>query len=318
MKIINDISQIHAANPVVTIGIFDGVHQGHVQILKRIRELAAEYHGESVVITLWPHPRFVLQPENKELRILSSLDEKIELIARHGIDNLIILPFDLNLANITYDRFVSDYLVGKIGARHVVVGFNHHFGKDRKGTFENLQISAREHRIKAERLEQVIIDNTHVSSSSVRHMIEEGRIGAANNILGYPYFIQGNVVEGIKLGRKLGYPTANILLSEPKKLLPRNGVYAVMAKIEDHVYKGMLSIGIRPTIDLPERNRTIEVNLFDFEGDLYGKHIRISFLEWLRCEKKFDTLQELKEQIATDKEEIISIFKTFSSYPELI
>jgi riboflavin kinase/FMN adenylyltransferase len=147
-------------------------------------------------------------------------------------------------------------------------------------------------------------------------MIEEGRIGAANNILGYPYFIQGNVVEGIKLGRKLGYPTANVQLSEPKKLLPRNGVYAVMAKIDESVHKGMLSIGIRPTIDLPERNRTVEVNLFDFDGDLYGKHIRISFLEWLRCEKRFDSLQELKEQIATDKEEIISLFKTFSSNSE--
>ncbi|MFO7369640.1 MAG: bifunctional riboflavin kinase/FAD synthetase [Bacteroidales bacterium] len=318
MKIINNISQFHASNPVVTIGIFDGVHRGHVEILRRIRELSSVYNGESVVITLWPHPRFVLQPENTELRLLSSLDEKTELIARHGIDNLIILPFDRDLANITYDRFVSDYLVERIGARYVVVGFNHHFGKDRKGTFENLQISAREHGIKAERLKQVIIDNTHVSSSVVRHMIEEGRIGAANNILGYPYFIQGKVVEGIKLGRKLGYPTANILLSEPGKLLPRNGVYAVVAKIDGHVHKGMLSIGIRPTIDLPRHDRTIEVNLFDFDNDLYGKQIRISFLEWLRSEKKFDSLQELKEQIATDKEEIISLFKTFPSYPELI
>ncbi len=317
MKIINDITQFHASNPVVTIGIFDGVHRGHVEILRRIRELAAEYNGESVVITLWPHPRFVLQPENKELRLLSTLDEKTRLIARHGIDNLIILPFDLNLANITYDRFVSDYLVGKIGARHVVVGFNHHFGKDRKGTFENLQISARDHNIKAERLEQVVIDNTYVSSSAVRHMIEEGRIGAANNILGYPYFIQGKVVEGIKMGRKLGYPTANILLDEPKKLLPRNGVYAVKAKVGSRMHKGMLSIGLRPTIDLPEHNRTVEVNLFDFNEDLYGRHIRISFLEWLRCEKKYDSLQELKEQIAKDKEEVLKIFETFPYKVEL-
>ncbi len=317
MKIINDISQFHAANPVVTIGIFDGVHRGHVEILRRIRELATKYNGESVVITLWPHPRFVLQPENKELRLLSSLDEKTGLIAQHGIDNLIILPFDQNLANITYDRFVSDYLVGRIGARHVVVGFNHHFGKDRKGTFENLQISAREHGIKAERLEQVIIDNTYVSSSAVRHMIEEGRISSANNILGYPYFIQGKVVEGIKLGRKLGYPTANILLNEPVKLLPRNGVYAVVVKIDDQFHKGMLSIGVRPTIDLPQHDRTIEVNLFDFDEGLYGKHIQINFLEWLRSEKKFDSLQELKEQIATDKEEVLKIFETFPYNREL-
>ena len=156
MKIFNDITQITASNPVVTIGIFDGVHLGHVEILKRIKKLAADYKGESVVITLWPHPRFVLQPDNTELRLLTSLDEKIELIEKQGIDNLLILPFTTELANIPYDRFVSDYLVGQIGARHVVVGFNHHFGKDRKGTFENLQKSAKEYDIQAERLDPVI------------------------------------------------------------------------------------------------------------------------------------------------------------------
>jgi riboflavin kinase/FMN adenylyltransferase len=306
------------SNTVVTIGIFDGVHRGHVEILKRLKTLASAYKGESVVITLWPHPRFVLQPENTELRLLATLEEKIALIEKQDIDNLIILPFDLNMANIEYDQFVSDYIVGHIGAKHVVVGFNHHFGKDRKGTFENLQKSAREHGIQAERLNQVIIDDLRVSSSGIRHMIEEGRINTANKALGYPYFITGKVVEGNKLGRTLGFPTANIELTEPKKLLPRNGVYAVLVKTNNIVYQGMLSVGIRPTIHMPKHERVVEVNLFDFEGDLYNQPIKVAFIEWLRCEKKFETLQELKEQIIIDKDEVLKIFHNFADKNILI
>jgi riboflavin kinase/FMN adenylyltransferase len=318
LKVFNDISRFHAANPVVTIGIFDGVHRGHLEILNRIKALAASYRGESVVITLWPHPRFVLQPENSDLRLLASLEEKLDLIRKQGIDNVIVLPFDKQLANITYDRFVSDYIVGGIGARHVVVGFNHHFGKDRKGTFENLQKSAREHGIQAERLDPVILDNVRVSSSGIRHMIEEGRITAANEALGYPYFLNGIVVEGNRIGRKLGYPTANIRLHEPMKLLPRNGVYAVVVQLGSRLHQGMLNIGIRPTIDLPRHERTIEVNLFDFQEDIYGQPIRVAFLEWLRCEIKFGSLQELKEQISLDKEEVLKILKNISRPNELV
>lgn len=303
---------------MVTIGIFDGVHRGHIEILNRIKKLAISYNGESVVVTLWPHPRFVLQPENNELRLLASLDEKIDLIDKQGINNLIILPFDLRLANITYDRFVSDYIVGRIRARHVVVGFNHHFGKDRKGTFENLQKSAREHGIQAERLDPVVINDIRVSSSGIRQMIEEGRIGAANEALGYPYFLNGIVVEGNKLGKTLGYPTANIRLSEPLKMLPRNGVYAVLARVKGKTYQGMLNIGIRPTITLPKHYRTIEVNLFDFQEEIYHEPIKVAFLEWIRCEKKFDSLQELTEQIAVDKSEVLKILQAFTDINGLV
>lgn len=318
MKVFNDISCFEASNPVVTIGIFDGVHRGHLEILNRIKKLAKSYGGESVVITLWPHPRFVLQPDNNDLRLLASLNEKIELIEKHGIDNLVILPFDKQLANITYDRFVSDYLVGSIKARHIVVGFNHHFGKDRKGTFENLQKSARENGIMAERLDPVTIDGVRVSSSSIRHMIEEGRITAANEALGYPYFLSGHVVEGNKIGRKLGYPTANIQINEPRKLLPRNGVYAVLVRVNNQVHQGMMNIGFRPTIAMPKHERTIEVNLFDFQNDIYHQPIKVAFLEWLRCEKKFDSLHELRDQITIDKKEILKIFATLNHINELI
>ena len=312
LKVFHDISQITVSNPVVTIGIFDGVHLGHVEILRRIKKLATLYKGESVVITLWPHPRFVLQPENTELKLLTSLDEKIRLIEKQGVDNLLILPFTHMLANIPYDQFVRDYLVGRIATRHVVVGFNHHFGKDRKGTFENLLKSAKEFDMLAERLEPVIIDNVRISSSGIRHMIEEGRIASANEALGYPYFLQGKVIPGNKLGRTLGFPTANVNLDEPKKLLPRNGVYAVKVSVAGRRLKGMLNIGIRPTIDSDRHERTIEVNLFNFHNDIYGESILITLYEWLRSEIKFNSLQELQDQLAIDKAEVLKLFKTIS------
>lgn len=276
------------------------------------------YASESVVITLWPHPRFVLQPENKEIRLLTTLDEKIALIDKHGIDNLIILPFDRQLANLTYDRFISDYLVGRAGAQHIVIGFNHHFGKDRKGTFETLQIRAKEHGIKAERLNQVIIDKLRISSSGIRQMIAEGRVGTANKALGYPFFIQGKVVKGNSLGRELGYPTANIDVNDSQKLLPRNGVYAVLVRLDDKVYEGMLSLGVRPTIDPSGNRRVVEVNLFGFNGDIYGRTMKVAFLEWLRCEKKFGSLDELKEQIAIDKQEVVKILNGLKNIHSLV
>lgn len=309
MKVFNNISPFSATNPVVTIGIFDGVHQGHVEILKRIKELALCYHGQSVVITLWPHPRFVLQPDNKELRLLASLNEKTALIEKHGIDNLIILPFTKELANMPYDAFVRDYIVGIIGARHIVVGYNHHFGKDRKGSFENLAVIAGELGIKAERLPQVELNDLNVSSSGIRHMLEEGAIASANLALGYSYFISGKVIKGNQIGRKLGYPTANIQPEETKKLLPRNGVYAVHVELNKKRYSGMLSIGIRPTIDLEKHERVIEVHIFDFNEDLYDQEITVIFHQWLRNEIKFPTLQELKKQMDQDKSDILQYFR---------
>ncbi len=308
LKVFNDISHFRAMNPVVTIGIFDGVHLGHVEILRRIRELALTYKGESVVITLWPHPRFVLQPENTGLKLLASLKEKISLIEKHGIDNLIVLPFTQQLANLTYDAFVCEYIVDKIGARHIVVGYNHHFGKDRKGTFDNLVIIAGKLGIQAERLPQVFIDELTVSSSGIRHMLEEGQIALANKALGYPYFISGIVTEGNQVGRQLGYPTANILPEETKKLLPRNGVYAVTITLQNKCYYGMLSIGIRPTLDIPQHDQVIEVHIFDFNENIYNQEITVSFHAWMRNEIKFPTIQALKNQMDQDKKDIEHYF----------
>jgi riboflavin kinase/FMN adenylyltransferase len=245
-----------------------------------------------------------------ELRLLTSLEEKIELIGKQGIDKLLILPFTKELSNIPYDLFIKDYIVGKIGARHVVVGFNHHFGKDRKGTFESLQKSAKQYNIHAERLDPVIQDEIRISSSGIRHMIEEGRITAANKALGYSYFLNGTVVQGKKLGRTLGFPTANLVPYEPLKLVPRTGVYATRVKVEGKEYQGMLSIGYRPTIETEKHERTIEVNIFDFDTDIYDQPIQIIFEDWLRNEIKFNSLRELRDQIATDKVEVLKLFRT--------
>lgn len=318
LKIINDISTFRKSNTVVTIGIFDGVHLGHVQILNRLKKLAEEYNGESVVFTLWPHPRFVLQPENKELRLLASLDEKIEMIRKHGVDNLVILPFNRQLADITYDHFFSEYIMDHAGAKHVVVGYNHHFGKDRKGTFENLQKSARQHGIKAERLNQVIIDDMPVSSSAIRKMIDEGKISEANRILGYPYFLTGRVVEGNKIGRTLGYPTANLQIEESLKLLPRNGVYAVLVRLGERVFDGMVNVGVRPTLTLVKHDRLVEANIFGFEEEIYGKSIKVAFLKWLRTEKKFRNMTELTKEMASDKLQALKVLEEYKNKESLI
>jgi riboflavin kinase/FMN adenylyltransferase len=294
LKIFNDISTFRAVNPVATIGIFDGVHMGHNKILERIRELAARYHGESVVITLWPHPRLILQPENTTLSLLTTLNEKIELIDKQGIDNLIILPFTRELSNLPFDQFIRKILIRQLGIYHLVVGFNHHFGKDRMGSYELLQKHAIKNHFRVEKMDPVIIRENRVSSSRIRNMLLKGRISTANELLGYPYFIHGTVVKGNRAGTAIGFPTANIKPGDPLKLIPMNGVYAAYVTVDGKEYPGMLNIGVRPTMKLTHHEQTIEVHLFNFNRNIYGSPIRVRLYEWLRCEKKFATEYSLK------------------------
>jgi len=296
---------------VVTIGIFDGVHMGHVKILGRIRELSSAYKCESVVVTLWPHPRTVLQPGIRKMNLLSTLDEKIELISRQNIDNLIILPFTKEFSEITFDSFVTEFLVKPIGVKHLVMGFNHHFGKDREGSYQKLQKLALENGFTVERLDPVIINETKVSSSGIRSMLEEGRIQAANTALGYSYFIDGTVVNGSEIGRKIGFPTANIEPDDVHKLIPMTGVYAAGVLIGGQQFKGMLNIGFRPTFTSQKHDPVVEVNIFDFNQSIYGSKIRVYFHEWMRCEKKFNSVDALKEQLETDKKEVLKFFASF-------
>ncbi|MBN2275018.1 MAG: bifunctional riboflavin kinase/FAD synthetase [Bacteroidales bacterium] len=308
MNICNDISLFHSQNTVATIGIFDGVHIGHQLIIKRLKELAQSYGSETVVITLWPHPRLVLQPENDELRLLTTLDEKISIIRNHGIDHLLIIPFTREFAQTTYEEFIRLYLVEKVGARHVVVGYNHHFGKDRQGSFESLLRSSSKYGFSAERMNPVVINNANVSSSAIRRNLSVGNMIFSNEALGYRYFIQGEVVAGSKMGRKLGYPTANIAVNEEKKLIPRDGVYAVDVELSGSVYKGMANIGVRPTIEKQVHKQTLEVNIFNFAADIYGHTITVFFKDRIRNEIKFASVNSLIKQLDEDRKEIVSRF----------
>ena len=308
LNICYDISLFHSRNAVATIGIFDGVHTGHQLIIKRLKDLASAYGSETLIITLWPHPRFVLQPENKELRLLTTLDEKIEIIRNHGIDHLLIISFTKEFAETTYEEFIRLYLVEKVRARHVVVGYNHHFGKDRQGTFESLLQSSSKYNFSAERMSPVIINNSDVSSSAIRRNIAIGNMVFSNEALGYRYFLQGKVIAGTQMGRKLGYPTANIAINDAKKLIPRNGVYAVDVELDRRSFKGMANIGIRPTIESQVHQQTVEVHIFDFGENIYGQSITVFFKDRIRNEIKFASVNSLIKQIDADKREIMARF----------
>lgn len=308
MKIFENVNNFKAINPAVTIGIFDGVHLGHIQILNRLKSVAAEMKGETVVVTMWPHPRLVLGKHPENIRLLSSLEEKIRLIELNGIDHLVLLPFTRDFADIPYDEFIKDYLVSGIQARSIVVGYNHHFGKDRKGGFEQLKESAVKFKFSVERLMPVIIDHKSVSSSVIRQLIAEGNVFEGNRLLGYNYAIEGRVVEGKKLGRLLGFPTANIEMIHAEKLIPLSGVYAVRVELGNKLYNGMLNIGVRPTITEQVHNLTIEVHILHFTDDIYGKSLKLQFIKRIRDEKKFGNADELIDQLKLDKLETEKIF----------
>ncbi len=309
MNVCHDISLFQSHNTVATIGIFDGVHIGHQLIIKRLKELAATYGSETVVITLWPHPRLVLNPENNELRLLTTLEEKISIIRGHGIDHMLIIPFTREFAQTTYEEFIRFYLVERVKAHHVVVGYNHHFGKDRQGTFESLLQSSSRYGFSAERMSPVVINNADVSSSAIRRNISLGNMVFSNEALGYKYFIQGEVVAGNRMGRKLGYPTANVAVGDAKKLVPRNGVYAVDVQFEGNHFKGMANIGIRPTIVNQIHEQTVEVHIFDFTGDIYGQSITVFFKDRIRNEIKFASVNNLIKQLDEDRKMIMERFK---------
>jgi riboflavin kinase/FMN adenylyltransferase len=309
LNVCHDISLFRSHNSVATIGIFDGVHTGHQLIIKRLKDLASTYGSETVVITLWPHPRFVLQPDNNELRLLTTLEEKIGIIRNHGIDHLLIIPFTREFAQTTYEDFIRIYLVEKVKAHHVVVGYNHHFGKDRQGTFESLLQSSSQYGFSVERMNPVVINNSDVSSSAIRRNISLGNMVFSNEALGYKYFIQGEVIAGNRMGRKLGYPTANIAINDAKKLMPRNGVYAVDVQLDGQIFKGMANIGIRPTIENQVHNQTLEVHIFNFEENIYGKSIIVFFKDRIRNEIKFASVNDLIKQLDEDKKQIMARFK---------
>ncbi len=301
MKVFEGTNNIDINNTVVTIGIFDGVHRGHQKIIRRVKQLATRNNGQSVVITLWPPPRAIFKKENETISYLTGKNEKILLLEKSGIDNLIILPFSREYANTPYRQFVEEVLIENIGAKHVVVGYNHAFGRNREGTFEKLVKLSKTLNFAAEQVQPEIVDGKKISSTLIRKHVEKGEIETANKFLGYDYFLIGKVIDGKKYGKKMGFPTANILPDNPDKLIPANGVYAALAEVEGITYKGMLNIGTRPTITEQDHSRSVEVHLLDFEKDIYYKEIRIRFIKRIRDEIRFDNVENLIAQIQKDK-----------------
>lgn len=309
MKVYTNIEDFEGIkNPVVTTGTFDGVHLGHQKIISRLKEAAKEQDGETVLLTFYPHPRMVLFPEDNELKLLNTQQEKIELLRQYGVDHLIIYPFSKEFSRLTSVEFVRNILVNKIKTKRLVIGYNHHFGRNREGSFEHLKEYGPLYGFEVEEIPAKDIEHIEISSTKIRKALQTGDVKTAATFLGHFYSLSGKVVEGLKLGRTMGYPTANIVVEDIYKLIPADGIYAVKVKHKDALYSGMLSIGNNPTVE--GKGHSIEVNIFDFNKDIYGETVTIYFVERLREELRFNNLDELKVQLAKDEEKSLQITST--------
>jgi riboflavin kinase / FMN adenylyltransferase len=307
MNIYHSLDSFHKLEyGVVTSGTFDGVHLGHQKILARLKEITEQSGGESVVLTFWPHPRMVVSEDSQDLQLLSTIDEKIELFSKLGIQHLAIVPFTRSFSELTSDEFIKQILVEKIGTKKLVIGYDHRFGRNREGSFEFLQKNCSEYGFEVEEIPREDIEHTAISSSRIRKALVTGHIHEANELLGRAYSLSGTVVKGKQLGRTIGFPTANLHVHESYKLIPMNGVYVINAIYEDQVFKGMLNIGVRPTVD--GTMRTIEAHLFDFDKEIYGEDLKLELLHYLRPEQKFNGLDLLVKQIQIDKESALAYF----------
>ena len=304
MKIIQSITAFNSSEKtIVTIGTFDGIHVGHQKILKNLIRTANNEGKKSVLLTFFPHPRMVLQKENKIL-LLNTIKEKSGLLEKMGLDYLIIHPFSREFSRLTALDFVRDILVNKLNTSRLIIGYDHHFGKNREGNIHQLKEYSLLYDFKVEEIPAQDIDDVSVSSTKIRTALKDGNLKTANNYLGYHYMLNGTVVSGKKLGGTIGFPTANIEIKEPYKLIPKTGVYIIRTYINTILYTGMMNIGFNPTV--LGKHQTIEAHLFDFNEDLYGKEITIEFIYFLREEHKFESVEELVVQLNIDKENAIS------------
>jgi riboflavin kinase / FMN adenylyltransferase len=299
MKVHSNIESLpQFRNAVLTIGTFDGVHRGHQQIISALKEEARKIQGETIIITFHPHPRKIVN-SNIALQLINTPEEKIQLLEQHQIDHLIVVPFNQLFAEISAEDYIKEFLVNRFHPHSIIIGYDHRFGKNRIGDFKLLEEKSVEFGYQLIEVPQHVLDEIEISSTKIRCALLEGDVFTANKLLGYNFFFEGKVVSGDKLGRQLGYPTANLEYTDEDKIHLGEGVYAVYVHVNDVVKKGMLSIGKRPTLhDVQER---VEVNIFDFDGDLYGKTIRVIVKKYLRQQEKYPNLDALKAQIDQDK-----------------
>ncbi|MDQ7948956.1 MAG: bifunctional riboflavin kinase/FAD synthetase [Pedobacter sp.] len=331
MKIYHQLSAFKPLkHAVVTIGTFDGVHYGHQKIIKRLCELARSSGGESVILTFFPHPRMIIDPENQDLKMINTVKEKAEMLDNLGVDHLIIIPFTRDFSNLTPNDYIKDILVDTIGTKQLIVGYDHRFGKDRKGGMEELISLSKKYHFTVEEIPEQDIDDVAVSSTKIRKALLDGNVTLAANYLGYHFSISGPVIKGDKIGRTIGFPTANIFVEETYKLIPSDGIYAVTVEMgmaqgaagQDvsaslpsapcTSYKGMAYIGQRPTINGMTRN--IEVNIFDFDREIYGQTITMNFLKFLRHDVKFTGLEALTTQLHQDKVATLAFFESLTEH----
>ncbi len=301
MQVYHDLKEFQKLeNAIVSSGTFDGVHLGHQKILSKLIEIAKNRGGESVLITFFPHPRMVLFNDSQNLKLLNTISEKIARLEQFGVDHLIIIPFTREFSEINSQDFIQNILVDQIGAKTLVIGYDHRFGKNREGSFDYLLENSSKFGFEVVEIPRQDVENVGISSTHIRNAIIEGNVKLAASLLGSEYSITGKVVKGKQLGRTMGYPTANIYVAEDYKLIPADGVYAVKVKTKTENLLGVLNIGKRPTIE--GKDRTIEVYIFDFDKEIYGETISIYFVEKIRDEQKFESLDALKKQIGEDVE----------------
>jgi len=327
LKIYHNLSEFTKLdNAIVTIGTFDGVHFGHQKIIKQLVEKAKTDGGESVILTFFPHPRMIIDPENQDLKMINTINEKAEILKSLGVDHLIITPFTRDFSNQLPDDYIKNTLVNNIGTKHIIIGYDHRFGKDRSGNLADLKTAGLHFGFTVEEIMEQDIHDVAVSSTKIRQALLAGDVSLAADYLGYPFSIFGRVIKGDKIGRTIGFPTANIFVEETYKLIPGDGIYAVTVEMNSDLtvtdskttsenptvnlkpltFKGMAYIGQRPTINGMTRN--IEVNIFDFNREIYGQDIKMNFLKFLRHDVKFTGLEALTVQLQKDKEATLNYF----------
>lgn len=323
MRVYRDLNALPIfKNAVITIGTFDGVHVGHCQVLAQLKEQAAKIDGETVIITFDPHPRKIIATGKGKISLLTTLDERIELLSKAGIENLVIVGFNQTFANQTAEEYITDFLYKYFKPHTIIIGYDHRFGKGRVGDYHLMEQYGNLLRFEVKETSEQVKNEVIVSSTRIRNALLDCDLAIANSLLGYDYFFEGIVIKGNQIGRTIGYPTANLQLQNEEKLVPGNGVYAVEVTLlqnknstetltaipgSSKLYGGMMNIGVRPTID--GKMRVIEVNIFDFEEDIYGQMVRVYVKHYLRGEIKFNGLAALKQQLLLDKEQSMKILK---------
>ncbi|MBF90560.1 MAG: riboflavin biosynthesis protein RibF [Flavobacteriales bacterium] len=308
MKVYSSIEEFqNVERPIVTTGTFDGVHFGHRKIIDRLKQVAQNCDGETVLLTFSPHPRMVLFPDDQDLKLLNTIEEKKHLLEKAGVQHLIVHPFTKEFSRISSINFVRDILVNELKIHKLVIGYNHHFGRNREGTFEHLQEFAPVYGFEVEEIPVQLLDNVGVSSTKIRKALFQGDVETAAEYLGYQYQLSGTVVKGNAIGRTIGFPTANLELGNAKKIIPADGVYSVWVTVDGTSYKGMMNIGKKPTIN--NQARTLEVHLLEFEQDIYGEAICIEFVNKIRDEIKFTDILKLQQQLLLDKENVKKILE---------